>query len=94
MAEAIELDLPLNQPGKRSVEPLIQSILDRQKDSEESDTPDQYRVNAYYNNDNLGADVLKQKYLAPWETHPWALWVRQSQALASVEKTKALRKKW
>ena len=94
MAEAIELNLPLNQPGKRSVEPLIQSILDRQKDSEESDTPDQYRVNAYYNNDNLGADVLKQKYLAPWETHPWALWVRQSQALASVEKTKALRKKW
>ena len=94
MAEAIELNLPLNQPGKRSVEPLIQSILDRQKDSEESDTPDQYRVSAYYNNDNLGADVLKQKYLAPWETHPWALWVRQSQALASVEKTKALRKKW
>ena len=94
MAEAIELNLPLDQPGKRSVEPLIQPILDRQKDSEESNIPDQYRVNAYYNNDNLGADVLKQKYLAPWETHPWALWVRQSQALASVEKTKALRKKW
>ena len=57
MAEAIELNLPLNQPGKRSVEPLIQSILDRQKDSEESDTPDQYRVNAYYNNDNSGITI-------------------------------------
>ena len=39
-------------------------------------------------------DALVQKYLAPWETHPWALWVRQSQALASIERTKAQRKKW
>ena len=44
-------------------------------------------------NDTLGSDVLKQKYLAPWEEHPHQMWMRQSTALASVEKTKTLRKR-
>ncbi len=94
MAEAIELNLPLNEPGKRPVEPLIQPILDQQKDSEKTDTPKQYHINSYYKNDDLGIKVLQQKYLAPWESHPWDLWVRQSRALASIEKTKTLRAKW
>ena len=38
-------------------------------------------------------DVLKQKYLAPWEKHPFEMWQRQAKALASVEKTKSLRNK-
>ena len=94
MTEAIELNLPLNEPGKRPVEPLIQPILDQQKDSEKTDTPKQYHINSYYKNDDLGTKVLQQKYLAPWESHPWDLWVRQSRALASIEKTKTLRAKW
>ena len=94
MTEAIELNLPLNEPGKRPVEPLIQPIFDQQKDSEKTDTPKQYRINSYYKNDDLGTKVLQQKYLAPWESHPWDLWVRQSRALASIEKTKTLRAKW
>ena len=51
------------------------------------------RVASYYGDDDLGIDVLKQKYLAPWERHPYELWQRQAKALASVEKTKSLRTK-
>ena len=40
------------------------------------------------------ADVLKNKYLAPWESHPYELWQRQAKALESVEKTKKLKKEW
>ena len=94
MAEAIELNLPLSEPNKGSVEPIIQPILDQQKNSEKTDIPKNYHISSYYNDDDLGTKVLQQKYLAPWETHPWDMWVRQSQALASVEKTKSLRKKW
>ena len=41
-----------------------------------------YSIDAYYGDDNLGIDVLKQKYLAPWENHPHELWKRQAKALA------------
>ena len=54
---------------------------------------DRYSTKAYYGDDDLGIDVLKQKYLAPWEKHPHELWQRQAKALASVEKTKSLRTK-
>ena len=86
MAEAIELNLPLSEPNKGSVEPIIQPILDQQKNSEKTNIPKNYHISSYYNDDDLGTKVLQQKYLAPWETHPWDMWVRQSQALASVEK--------
>ena len=39
-------------------------------------------------------DVLKNKYLAPWEQHPWELWTRQAKSISSVEKTKQLQDKW
>ena len=53
-----------------------------------------YTTENYYQNDSLGSDVLKQKYLSPWESHPHEMWRRQSIALASVEKTKNLRNEW
>ena len=39
-------------------------------------------------------DVLTNKYLAPQESSPWELWVRQARAMASVERNKKLRKTW
>ena len=90
MAEAMELDLSLNQPSKQPLKnpipPQVGSI------DPETDAPSEFTIESYYKNDTLGSDVLKQKYLAPWEDHPIQLWKRQATALASVEKTKAARK--
>ena len=90
----MELDLSLNQPTKNPLENPIAPPQVAQENQEIDSTPKQYTIQQYYDNDNLGSDVLKQKYLAPWEEHPYQMWKRQSKALASVEKTKALRKRW
>ena len=52
-----------------------------------------YNREVYYQDDELGSDVLGNKYLAPWEKHPYEMWQRQAKALASVEKTKSQRQK-
>ena len=96
MAEAIELDLnttDVSQLDPRVKQSLIE-IQSRQDKKDESIIPEAYTVSSYYEGDTLGADVLKKKYLAPWENHPWELWKRQADALASVEKTKTLQDKW
>ncbi|SVD02115.1 uncharacterized protein METZ01_LOCUS354969, partial [marine metagenome] len=96
MAEAIELDLNTTDVGQldpRVKQSLIE-IQSRQDKKDESTIPEAYTVPSYYEDDTLGADVLKKKYLAPWENHPWDLWERQANALASVEKTKTLQDKW
>ena len=90
----MELDLSLNQPTKTPLENPIVPPQVAQENQEIDSTPKQYTIQQYYDNDSLGSDVLKQKYLAPWEEHPYQMWKRQSKALASVEKTKALRKRW
>ena len=90
MAEAMELDLSLNQPSKQPLE----NPIPLQVDSTETDVPSEFTIESYYKNDTLGSDVLKQKYLAPSEKHPFQLWERQATALASVEKTKTARKNW
>jgi ribonucleoside-diphosphate reductase alpha chain len=93
MAEAMELNLSLNQPGSQPLETPIAPPLTPAKE-DDSDVPLEFTIQEYYGDDNLGSDILKQKYLAPWEQHPYQLWVRQAKALASVEKTKTLRDKW
>jgi len=91
MAEAMELDLTLKKIVDETIKnPIVPPNLD--KNNEISDG-DRYSIEAYYGDDDLGIDVLKQKYLAPWEKHPHELWQRQAKALASVEKTKSLRTK-
>ena len=90
----MELDLSLNQPTKTPLENPIVPPQVTQENQEIDSTPKQYTIQQYYDKDSLGSDVLKQKYLAPWEEHPYQMWKRQSKALASVEKTKALRKRW
>ena len=94
MAEAMELNLSLNKPGTQPLENPITAPLKQGESEKESKVPEQYTSKAYYQEDTLGLDVLKQKYLAPWEKHPYELWIRQAIALASVEKTKAMRKEW
>ena len=98
MAEAIELNFPIGKttPGELNimVEETVRELtkeVDGQNISEEF-TP--YLTENYYKDDSLGADVLKNKYLAPWENHPYELWQRQANALASVERTKKLRDTW
>ena len=96
MAEAIELDLnttDVNQLDPRVKQSLIE-LQSQQGKKEESTVPEAYTLTSYYEDDSLGADVLKKKYLAPWENHPWELWERQANALASVERTKTLQDKW
>ena len=91
MAEAMELDLTLKKIVDETIKnPIVHPNLD--KNDEISDR-DRYSIQEYYGDDDLGIDVLKQKYLAPWEKHPHELWQRQAKALASVEKTKSLRTK-
>ena len=92
MAEAMELDLSLNQPSKQPLENPIPPQVG--STDSETDVPSEFTIESYYKNDTLGSDVLKQKYLAPWEKHPFQLWKRQATALASVEKTKAAQKNW
>lgn len=91
MAEAIELDLSLDQTTLEQIDPTNKNS---KKIPKEVTTPENYKIDSYYKDDTLGSDVLKNKYLAPWEKHPWQLWKRQASAIASTEKTKTLRKKW
>ena len=101
MAEAIEI----NFPTESDKNPKIDSDLKNQilgfnvKDSMDSDKdsescPEEYTIDNYYKEDDLGRSVLEMKYLAPGEKHPWDLWKRQAKALASVEKTLELQEKW
>ncbi|OUT39022.1 MAG: ribonucleoside-diphosphate reductase, adenosylcobalamin-dependent [bacterium TMED6] len=91
MAEAMELDLTLKKIVDETIKnPIVNPDLGK---NYKIDEEDRYSIDTYYGDDNLGIDVLKQKYLAPWEKHPYDMWQRQAKALASVEKTKSLRTK-
>lgn len=99
MAEAMKLNFPVSDAGKESIRTLVEEQvreIRRAENERSSDSaiPESYRIENYYSGDSLGADVLKNKYLAPWESHPWELWTRQAKALASVEKTKRLQEEW
>ena len=94
MAEAMELDLTLKESTNNPLENPIVPPLGTLEKKESENIPSQFTIQKYYDNDTLGSDVLKQKYLAPWEEHPYQMWIRQANALASVEKTKKLRKEW
>ena len=99
MAEAMEFDfsLPSNE-GKKFDPELVEKVKKIQQEAngktQTEEIPEAYRIENYYTDDELGADVLKNKYLAPWENHPWEIWKRQASALSSVEKNKKLQKKW
>ena len=92
MAEAMELDLTLKKLVDETIKNPIVTPPELIKSSDAQEN-EKYTIESYYGDDTLGIDVLKQKYLAPWEKHPFEMWQRQAKALASVEKTKSLRKK-
>ena len=98
MAEAIELNFPAGKKSSGKLNTIVEeTVRELTKEVDEQDTSNQftpYQIENYYEGDTLGADVLKNKYLAPWESHPYELWQRQAKALASVERTNALRKTW
>ena len=97
MAEAIELNFPAGKKPSGDINTIEETVRELTKEVDEQDSSDQqkiYHIENYYEGDSLGADVLKNKYLAPWESHPYELWERQAKALASVEKTKKLQELW
>ena len=94
MAEALDLNIPLGEGGTESVEKIIKPLLDLEKNKSGETEKNSYSIESYYPDDSLGSDVLKQKYLAPGEEHPFQMWERQAKALASVEKTKSDKEKW
>lgn len=99
MAEAIELDLTQPLKGQQDITPeILDTVREIQQETngelDDAAVPEIYRIENYYKADNLGADVLKNKYLAPWEAHPFHIWKRQAQAISSVEKTKRAQEKW
>jgi len=57
MAEAMELDLTLNENNGQQKNNPILSIKDVLK--KDTTVPDYYTTEAYYKNDKLGSDVLK-----------------------------------
>ena len=101
MAEAIEINFPNEKENSSKIDPEtkkqilgfnIKESIEKKETVEEC--PEEYKVENYYKEDDLGKSVLEMKYLAPGEKHPWHLWKRQAKALSSVEKTKKLQEKW
>ena len=98
MAEAIELNFPAGKKSKGEINTIVEeTVRELTKEVNEGGSPTKFtpfEIENYYDGDTLGADILKNKYLAPWENHPYELWQRQAKALASVESTKKQRKTW
>ena len=99
MAEAIEINFPTESDKNPKIDSEIKNqilgfnVKESMKKDEES-CPEEYTIENYYKEDELGRSVLEMKYLAPGEKNPWELWKRQAKALASVEKTPELQDKW
>jgi len=99
MAEHLKLDFPVFDPDADTREKNLQSsdVPSYKEDIlEQPDNyiPTKYKVDKYYSDDQLGADILKNKYLTPEESHPWELWQRIAKATATVEKSTQSQKHW
>ena len=76
MAEAIELNFPAGKKPSGEINTIEETVRELTKEVDEQDSSDEqkiYHIENYYEGDSLGADVLKNKYLAPWESHPYEL---------------------
>ena len=96
MAELLEFEfnIPSEYTDKSNeILPPIDIIPDKKQAIPTSDlpevlgetTPEKFSIENYYQDDELGKDVLKNKYLAPWEKSPYDMWKRIAKAIASVE---------
>ena len=98
MAEMLQFEFPIAGKADRTSEKVVpkEDLKDgeRTKTHPTTDlpevlgetTPEEYTIDLYYQNDELGKEVLKAKYLAPWEKSPYDMWKRIAKAMASVEK--------
>ena len=74
----MKLDLTNPLKGQQEITPeILDTVLEIQNEANgklDKDTvPEKYLLENYYFEDSLGANVLKNKYLAPWETNPWQI---------------------
>ena len=82
MAEMLQFEFPIAGKADRTSEKVVpkEDLKDgeRTKTHPTTDlpevlgetTPEEYTIDLYYQNDELGKEVLKAKYLAPWEKSP------------------------
>ncbi len=99
MAEHLKLDFPVLNPEAENRDPNLQSTVvptfeEGILEKPDNYIPEHYTIDKYYGDDQLGADVLKNKYLTPSENHPWELWQRVAKATASVEKNPQAKEHW
>ncbi len=99
MAEAIEINFPTESDKNPKIDSELKNQIlgfnvKKSMDQDKESCPEEYTIDNYYKEDDLGRSVLEMKYLAPGEKNPWELWKRQAKALASVEKTPELQDKW
>ena len=97
MAEAMQYEFPVSgskEKSSGSIDNTKQSPNNITEEGLKTDlpemlgesTPHQYTIDEYYKNDDLGKEVLQNKYLAPWEKNPYDMWKRIAKAMANVEK--------
>ncbi len=97
MAESMQYEFPVSDSKEQSSGKIIEHKDTGKKDTKQTPTtdlpevlgektPTEYTIEEYYSDDDLGKEVLQNKYLAPWEKNPYDMWKRISKAMASVEK--------
>jgi len=97
MAEAMQYEFPVSGSKEESSGSIDNTKKSPNNITEEGlktdlpemlgeSTPHQYTIDEYYKDDDLGKEVLKNKYLAPWEKNPYDMWKRIAKAMANVEK--------
>ncbi len=97
MAESIQYEFPVSNSKEKSSGKIVEKTDMGKKPIKATPTtdlpevlgektPQEYTIEQYYNDDELGKEVLQNKYLAPWEKNPYDMWKRIAKAMASVEK--------
>ena len=97
MADAMQYEFPVSNSKEKSSGSIDNTKKIPNNTTEEGlktdlpemlgeSTPKQYTIDEYYKDDDLGKEVLQNKYLAPWEKNPYDMWKRIAKAMANVEK--------
>jgi len=97
MADSMQYEFPVSNSKEKSSGSINNSKQTPNNTTEEGlktdlpemlgeSTPKQYTIDEYYKDDDLGKEVLQNKYLAPWEKNPYDMWKRIAKAMANVEK--------
>ena len=78
MAEAIEINFPTESDKNPKIDSELKNQIlgfnvkdSMEKGGNEEGCPEEYTIDNYYKEDDLGRSVLEMKYLAPGEKNPW-----------------------